>query len=337
VNAPITLDSAPMVNATRFRKAHEADWARLDELVTRMEKRSIRWLSDEDLLALPGLYRTTISSLSVARDTSLDRALIAYLEQLCTRAYFQIYGVQTPAHRQIARFFAHGWPEAVRALWRETLICVLLTAGAAVLAYLLIRNDPSWFYSMIPEGLTEGRDPSASAGFLRSTLYDKNQDFLMVFATFLFTHNAQIAIFAFALGFAFGVPSLLLIIYNGLMLGAILEVFAAKGLGENMAAWLMIHGTTEMFAICIAGAAGLRIGTAIAFPGADSRMAAAVKAGRISATAMIGVALMLAVAGLLEGVGRQTVESDGLRALIGASVLAGWLVYFYAWRPRKAA
>jgi len=47
--------------------------------------------------------------------------------------------------------------------------------------------------------------------------------------------------------------------------------------------------------------------------------------------------LMLAVAGLLEGVGRQTVESDGLRALIGASVLAGWLVYFYAWRPRKAA
>ena len=225
----------------------------------------------------------------------------------------------------------------MRALWRETLICVLLTAGAAVLAYLLIRNDPSWFYSMIPEGLTEGRDPSASAGFLRSTLYDKHQDFLMVFATFLFTHNAQIAIFAFALGFAFGVPSLLLIIYNGLMLGAILEVFAAKGLGENMAAWLMIHGTTEIFAICIAGAAGLRIGTAIAFPGADSRMAAAVKAGRISATAMIGVVLMLAVAGLLEGVGRQTVESDGLRALIGASVLAGWLVYFYAWRPRKAA
>jgi uncharacterized membrane protein SpoIIM required for sporulation len=337
LNAPITVETAPMVNATRFRKAHEGDWARLDELVTRMEKRSIRWLSDDDLLALPGLYRTTISSLSVARDTSLDRALIAYLEQLCTRAYFQIYGVQTPAHRQIARFFAHGWPEAVRALWRETLICVLLTAGAAVLAYLLIRNDPSWFYSMIPEGLTEGRDPSASAVFLRSTLYEKHQDFLMVFATFLFTHNAQIAIFAFALGFAFGVPSLLLILYNGLMLGAILEVFAAKGLGENIAAWLMIHGTTEIFAICIAGAAGLKIGMAIAFPGVDSRMAAAVKAGKISATAMIGVVLMLAVAGLLEGVGRQTVESDGLRTIIGASVLAGWLVYFYAWRPRRAA
>ena len=87
-------------------QAHEGDWARLEQIVTRMEKRSIRSLGDDDLLALPALYRTTLSSLSVARDTSLDRALITYLERLSTRAYFQIYGVQTPALRQFARFFA---------------------------------------------------------------------------------------------------------------------------------------------------------------------------------------------------------------------------------------
>ncbi|HEX8936671.1 MAG TPA: stage II sporulation protein M, partial [Sphingomicrobium sp.] len=72
----------PLVNATRFRQAHEEDWARLEQIVTRMEKRSIRSLSDDDLLELPALYRTTLSSLSVARDTSLDRALITYLERL---------------------------------------------------------------------------------------------------------------------------------------------------------------------------------------------------------------------------------------------------------------
>ena len=340
MNAPLvpTAD-APLVNATRFRQAHAADWERLDELVTRMEKRSIRAMSDDDLLELPALYRTTLSSLSVARDTSLDRALIIYLEQLCTRAYFQIYGVQTPPHRQIARFFASSWPAAVRALWRETLFCVALTVGAALVAYFLIRSDPSWFYSMIPEGLAGGRDPSASAEFLRSTLYDnggKNDDWLAVFATFLFTHNSQIAIFSFALGFAFAVPTILLIIYNGLMLGAFLAVFAAKGLLPNVAAWLMIHGTTEIFAICISGAAGIRIGMAIAFPGRLSRMDAAVGAGRTAATAMVGTVIMLAVAGLLEGIGRQTILNDGLRALIGSAAFAGWLVYFYAWRSKKA-
>ena len=339
MNAPLVgSQDAPRVNATRFRRAHEEDWSRLEQIVTRMEKRSIRSLSDEDLLALPALYRTTLSSLSVARDTSLDRALITYLERLSTRAYFQIYGVQTPASRQLASFFTRGWPEAVRALWRETLFCVALTFGSALLAYLLIRSDPSWFYSIIPQGMAEGRDPSASAQSLRDTLYGGEKDWLGVFAAFLFTHNSQIAIFAFALGFAFAVPTVLLILYNGLTLGAFYAIFEAKGLGPNLIPWLMIHGTTEIFAICISGAAGIRIGMAIAFPGRDSRMDSAVRAGRLAATAMAGTVIMLAVAGLLEGVGRQTINDDGMRVLIGSAVLAGWLTYFYAlpaWKDRR--
>jgi uncharacterized membrane protein SpoIIM required for sporulation len=336
VNAPlVTAGDAPLVNATRFRRAHEADWEQLEHIVTRMEKRSIRSLSDEDLLVLPALYRTTLSSLSVARDTSLDRALITYLERLCTRAYFQIYGVQTPAWRQLTRFFASSWPEAVRTLWRETLFCIALTFGAAFLAYLLIRSDPSWYYSIVPEGLTQGRDPSASATFLRSTLYSKEKDWLGVFATFLFTHNSQIAIFSFALGFAFAVPTVLLILYNGLMLGAFYAVFAARGLGPNVIGWLMIHGTTEIFAICISGAAGMRVGLAIAFPGRASRMDSAVEAGRTAAIAMAGTVIMLAVAGLLEGIGRQTINNDAMRMLIGSAMLAGWLAYFYAWPARS--
>jgi uncharacterized membrane protein SpoIIM required for sporulation len=322
-----------LVNASRFRTAHEADWERLEDLVTRIEKRSIRALSDEDILALPLLYRTTLSSLSVARDTSLDRGLIVYLEQLCTRAYFQIYGVQTSAWRQLGHFFARGWPKAVQALWRETLVCVLLTVASAVVAYLLVRGDPSWFFGIIPEGLADGRDPSASAETLRGTLYDRHDDMLATFATYLFTHNSQIAIFSFALGFAFAVPTVLLILYNGLMLGAFFAVFAAKGLAFNLGGWLMIHGTTELFAINIAGAAGLRIGTAIAFPGRDSRTDSAVRAGRSAALAMAGAVVMLAVAGLLEGIGRQTIVDDTARYLIGTIMLTGWLAYFYM--PRR--
>ena len=326
----------PLVNATRFREAHAPDWERLDALVTQLEKKSIRALGDEDLLALPGLYRSTLSSLSLARDTSLDRALIGYLEQLCTRAYFQIYGVKTPAARQIGRFFALGWPQAVRDLWRETLFCVILTFGSALVAYVLIRSDPAWFYSIIPEGLAQGRDPAASAETLRSTLYPEEQDWLSVFATFLFTHNSQVAIFAFALGFAFAVPTVLLILYNGLMLGAFFAIFDAKDLGPNLAAWLAIHGTTEIFAICISGAAGIRIGMAVVFPGRLSRMDAVVRAGRTAATAMIGTVIMLGIAALLEGIGRQTILDDGLRALIGAAALAAWLGYFYALPLRRS-
>lgn len=331
------VEAQPMlVNATRFRKVHAADWERLEALVTHCEKRSVSALADDDLLALPLLYRSALSSLSVARETSLDRALVTYLEQLCTRAYFQIYGVPTSAARQLGHFFLHSWPAAVRSIWRETLVSLLLTIAGAVVGYLLVTQNPAWFYGMIPEGLAGGRDPTASAAALKATLYGGKDQPLATFATFLFTHNAQIAIFSFALGFAFAVPTVLLILYNGLMLGAMMAVFAPKGLGFEFGGWLAIHGTTEMFAIILSGAAGFRIGTAIAFPGRLSRGDSAVRAGQTGATVMGGTIVMLAVAGLLEGIGRQTVVNDLNRYAIGLAMLAGWLVYFYLPRRRDA-
>ncbi len=80
----------------------------------------------------------------------------------------------------------------------------------------------------------------------------------------------------------------------------------------------------------------MRIGTAIAFPGRRSRMAALVAAGRTSAIAVAGVVLMLGVAAILEGIGRQVVTSDGLRLGIGMAVLAMWLIYYYGIGRRHA-
>ncbi len=332
-----SLPAAPMVNATRFRAAHQEAWQRLEAIVTRIEKRSVRALPEEDLLALPVLYRTTLSSLAIARETSLDRALQTYLEQLCTRAYFQIYGAPSNAWRQLAQFFAQTWPRAIASLWRETIAAALLTILGAVLGYFLVRHDPSWYYSFIPPEMAQGRDPAASAQTLRDVLYDgKASDPLATFAAFLFTHNAQIALFAFALGFAFAVPTALLLVYNGLMLGALLEIYVQKGLLTAIGGWLIIHGSTELFAITLAGAAGFRIGLAVAFPGRRSRLDSAVDAGRTGGTAMAGVVLMLVVAGLLEGIGRQTILADWERYAMGLSVFAGWLIYYYTPRKRDA-
>ncbi|WP_010215776.1 stage II sporulation protein M [Sphingomonas sp. PAMC 26621] len=324
-----------LVNASRFRAAHAAEWERLDAIVRRIEKRSIRAVPQEDLLALPLLYRTALSSLSVARETSLDRALVDYLEQLCTRAYFQIYGVPGSAFGQLKRFFTHGWPAAVQSLWRETLVSFLLTVAGTVVGYLLVRGDAAWFFAIVGDRMAGGRDPSASVEALRNTIYaTEHQDILATFAAFLFTHNAQIAILSFALGFAFAVPTALLITYNGMMLGAFLAVFVPKGLGVGFTGWIMIHGTTEVFAIILSGAAGFRIGTAIAFPGRRTRGDAAVDAGRTGAVAMAGTVVMLSIAGLLEGIGRQVLTDDVTRYAIGGVMLVGWLLYFYL--PRSA-
>lgn len=317
-------------SSTTFRAEREADWTRLEELLRRAEGGSVRRLSDEDLLELPVLYRSALSALSVARATSLDMALIAYLEGLCTRAYFFVYGVRTSFGQRAMQFFTHDWPTAVRRLWSETLVAIVLMLAGTIAAYLLVSSDPSWFNAIIPSGLAGERGPDATTEALRATLYDDNgRNGLGVFATYLFTHNSQVSIFAFALGFAFGVPTALLMVYNGAILGAFVALFVERGLGFELGGWLLIHGSTELFAIALAGAAGLHIGTKIVFPGMESRLAAARRAGRTAATAMIGVIVMLLFAGLLEGFGRQLITDDWTRYAIAAAMFATWCAYFY--------
>ena len=320
----------------RFRAAREEEWRRLEHIVATAERRSVRALSDEDLLALPVLYRGALSSLSVARETSLDLELVTYLEDLCARAYFFVYGVRTTAGKRLAAFFADDWPAAVRAHWKETLAALAITVIGTLAGYLLVAADPGWYDSLIPGGLAQGRDFSASRESLRQTLYDGGgESGLSVFATMLFTHNSQVSIGAFALGFAFGVPTALLLIYNGTTLGALLALYASHGLGAELSGWLIIHGSTEIFAIVLAGAAGLRIGWAVVFPGALTRLEAATVAGRSAAIVMGGVVIMLLAAGLLEGFGRQLITADAARYAIGLGMLAFWLAYFYA--PRRRA
>jgi uncharacterized membrane protein SpoIIM required for sporulation len=319
-----------------LRGAREAEWQRLDALVTLAEKKSPRALSDEDLMALPVLYRSALSSLSVARETSLDLELITYLESLCARAYFFVYGVRTSPWRRMQAFFAHDWPAAVRSLWRETIIATMLTVVGTIAGFLLVRSDPLWYDAFVPEGLASGRNFAASTEFLRGTLYDsQGKGMLSIFATFLFTHNAQVSIMAFALGFAFGVPTAFVLIYNGGMLGAFFALFGSKGLGVELGGWLIIHGTTELFAIILAGAAGLRIGWSVVFPGEVSRLSAATTAGRTAGIAMAGVVVMLFVAGMLEGIGRQTITNDLVRYAIGIAMLLLWLLFYYL--PRRSA
>lgn len=323
-----------VLKSERFRREREADWLRLDRMVTKAET-SLDRLSDADLLEMPVLYRSALSSLSVARATSLDADLTAYLESLCARAYFFVYGARVRPLERVARFFARDWPQAVNALRAETLVSALVFALGAAAAFLLVGADPEWFYSFIPETLAHGRDPSASTAYLRDALYDRpdGSDGLTAFAAFLFSHNAQVSLLSFALGFAFGVPTVLLEAYNGCALGAFLALYASRGLAFELGGWLFIHGTTEILAGILSGAAGLHIGRAVAFPGARSRVDAAAAAGRRAAVVMGGVVLMLFLAGLLEGFGRQLITSDAARYLLGGSMLLLWLGYFHLPRP----
>ncbi len=324
-----------VLKSHRFRAEREADWRRLETLLGQVENGRTRDLSDDDVVAIPVLYRSALSSLSAARAVSLDQNQIAYLESLCTRAYYCVYGSRTTMFERAVAFLRRDWSLAVQALWRETLVSFAIGAMGVLAAFLLVRGGAEWFYAFVPHGLAEGRDPDASTESLRQSIFNPHgTEGLAFFSSFLFTHNAEISLLAFALGFACCLPTAFLVFYNGLMLGAMIAIYAQHGLGLAFGGWILIHGVTELFAITIAGAAGFRIGWSLAFPGDRSRLDALKEAGRVAATAMAGVVVMLAVAGLLEGFARQLITDTGVRYIIAATTALFWFTLFY--RPVKA-
>lgn len=327
--APPPDIEAASLRSDRFRLERETDWRRLEAIVESLEKNRLGRISDDDLLALPVLYRQAASSLAVARETSLDAATLAYLESLVRRAWFQVYGPRTSLMAWLRRFLGGGWSAAVRAMWLEVCVALAVMVAGTAVGWLLVARDSDWYYALVGADMSQGRTPGAGREALAETLAGtESGEGLTVFAAFLFSNNAGVTIMAFALGFAFGIPTLLLLVYNMAVLGAMLWVFVEAGLGWEFAAWLSIHGTTELFAILLGGAAGLHVGRSMAFPGERSVLAAASDAGRRAAQVMAGAVLMLVCAGLLEGYGRQLVTDPGARATIGGAMLLFWVAYF---------
>lgn len=330
-SSPANRRSQPRMKSLDFRHQRERSWRRLDALLTRVEKRGVRSLTSEQIEELPMLHRATLSSLSVARSISLDRNIVEYLDHLALRSHNVVYGVKQRPIEWIVDFFARRWPQAVRRLSGLLLLVTALFGCGVATGYALVARDSDQYYAFVNHELAAGRDPAASTEFLRKSLYDSevgNDGELVAFSGMLFAHNARIGILCFALGIATGIPTALLVFLNGAMMGAFLALFASRSLFMELAGWLGVHGVTEILAILLCGAAGLHLAQAWIFPGARSRREQLARNGRRAATVVLGGVVMFAIAGLIEGIIRQTVTNDTYRYAFATATAVFWLAYF---------
>ena len=325
--------SGPAPRGAEFRRVREGRWRQLEDLVTRVDKSGLSDLTADEVLALPQLYRSALSSLSVARHIVLDRRLLLYLEDLSLRAYLVVYGPSVGLSKSLSGFLRRGFPQAVRALGAHLGLAALVLAAGVGAGFFLVQSDPDYFGLLVPENLANGRGPAGTREeLLREELFAPWPGFtqgFIVFANALFLHNSIIGLLAFSLGFALGLPTIGLLAYNGLILGAFLALHAARGLTVDFLGWLSVHGLTEILAILLCGAAGLRLAEKIIFPGRLSRLESLAQAGRQAAGVAAGAAGLFFVAGFLEGGFRQLIGWTPGRFALALLTGIGWLYYFY--------
>ena len=325
------------MRSVEFRREREGSWLELEALLERADRGGLGALPPADLERLPALYRGALSSLAVARAISLDRALLSYLEGLSARAYFRVYGRKGSLTEAAGDFLLRGFPRALRASLVHLVIAALLMVAGAATGYELTASDVTLFEALVDESYAGGRSPYSTTAELRAVLYQEGSA-LAVFAMFLFTHNARIGLVAAGLGVVAGLPTVLLLFVNGVTLGAFAALYDSRELGTEFWAWVLPHGVTELAAVAVCGAAGLAIGESLLFPGRRSRLRSAAERGRAVAPLILGAVLMFFVAGLIEGIFRQTVHATGARLAVAAITALSWMAYVaLAGRERATA
>ena len=335
----MTTDQAPAITlkSAVFRAQRQANWQALEDLIARAERGGVKRLSAEELARLPLLYRSALSSLSVARAIALDRHLLLYLEDLALRAFLVVYAPRRTWLETCVHFFRVGFPEAARAArWHILAAFICVFAGTAA-GFVLASADEAWITTLIPASLAGGRGPASTReDLLRNELFAPSpgwQDSLAVFGSFLFQNNTMVGILCLSLGAAGGLPTAALLVFQGLTFGAFLALHANRGLLIDCLGWTCIHGITEFGAIIICGAAGLLMGEKILAPGPYRRADALAMQGETISRLAVGGMMLFLIAAILEGWFRQLVGYTPARFIIGFTIGAAWISYL-AW-PRR--
>lgn len=280
----------------RFIEQHKTAWQRLEELLKLLDRSSMRRLHREEVRELGRIYRRTASDLAIARAESRDPRLINYLNSLVIRAHGRIYQADAQGGSRIRNFFARELPQTFRRTWRFTALAFGVFALFSVIGFLGTKYDPEFSELVgVPAGFREMFIETKTHWW--EDLNEANQ----VGASSIFTHNIQVTIYTFAFGALLGVGTLFYLAYNGAVIASVVSLTYRAGFGNELITFMVGHGVIELSCIFMAGGAGLLIGTALLMPGDLSRADALKSRGKDAVRLMMGVAVLLVIAGIIEG------------------------------------
>jgi len=281
---------------------------------------------------LSALYVALIDDLSYAQTHFKGSSLTSYLNQLAILAHQRIYGTRRERKGRIISFFRYEVPLAFHGARRFFAYAGLLFLGAIGIGWLSGMLEPEFlrlilgdsYVNQTLENVRE-QDPMAVYGSSGS-----HEMFLKISA-----NNVRVAFVMFLLGILGGIPTALLLIYNGVMVGAFLQFFAQHALLGTAASTIMLHGAMELSAIVVAGACGLMLGSAVLFPGTYARSVYLIRQAREALKIIVGVVPFILAAAFIESYITRLYQDipDGIRILMILVTFA--LMFLYLFSGRK--
>ncbi|MFW6296319.1 MAG: stage II sporulation protein M [Halothece sp.] len=304
------------MNIQRWIGRRESNWKRLDTLLRQVEKKGLKSLNGLEIQELASLYRSVSADLARAKTNQVGKILIQDLQRLTSRSYNLIYqGSRHQEWQAVREFIRFGFPGIVQQTWVYTAIATAVFLLGILIAWWYSWQDPVFMALIVPENIISmvrddhelwmgsivGTEPLASSNIM--------------------INNILVSFKAVSGGVTAGIFTLYILLFNGLLIGAIATLVGQNNLAYPFWAFVFPHGSLELPAIFLAGGAGLLIGRAILFPGKYNRIDALKYYGFQAAQLVFGIVPLLVIAGIIEGFfSPSPLIPDSLKYLAGISL-----------------
>jgi uncharacterized membrane protein SpoIIM required for sporulation len=288
-----------------------------------------------EAMDVPARYRELCQHLALARDRQYSADLIERLSGLALAGHQALYGARSRGLERVWQFLRAGFPRAVRREVRFVGLAALLFFGPLLALTFAVPRHPEFAYVVVPARVLDSvQEMYGQATKALGRKREADTDVAM-FGFYIF-NNVRIGFQTFAGGLAFGLGAIFYLLYNGIYIGAITGHIIHSDLATNFFSFTSGHSAFELGAICLSGAAGLKLGFALLAPGRLRRAAALRAAAAQAVPLVVGLAGMLLIAAGIEAFwSPRTFPPPEVKYAVGVILWLLLLLYFaFAGRGR---
>lgn len=312
------------MNEIRFLHSNKSRWEEFEQLI------NVDYQVNPDKLS--DLYVCLTDDLAYARTYFPGSRTEQYLNHLTSRVHQMIFRSQPVNRNGIVRFWINDYPLIVYSCRKEIFISIAVFVVAVLIGYVSNKYDQEFVRIILGDSYVNMTLANIDKGDPMAVYKSMNQVNMFLGISM---NNIYVSFLAFVFGIFTAFGSGFILLQNGIMLGTFQGFLIQKGLFLESVSTIWIHGTIEIFAITVAGAAGIAMGNSFVFPGTYTRLHS-FRMGTLKGIKLVtGLIPFFIAAAFLEGfVTRYTSAPYLLKfSIIGVSLII--IIYYFFIYPKK--